>query len=192
MKKSLLLGSSSPRRKELLSPYFKLNIAVADIDETPKRKENPKLYVKRMAREKWIALADRRRKRVKSSLLLTADTTVVQAGKILGKPETRKEAARMLKALSGKSHWVWTAVALGDISRNSPQKIILVGSRIFFKKLSREELALYLRSGEWQGKAGAYGIQGLAGGFVKRIEGSLSSVIGLPVAECLEWIDRHS
>jgi septum formation protein len=188
----LILGSASPRRFELLKPYFQIKRLTADIDESVRPGEAPASYTQRIARQKWTALQERLISRKSSEYLLTADTSVSIGNKILGKPENSKDAARMLRLLSGKSHWVMTAVAIGKISNPKPAKLFLVRTKIQFKKLSAEEIQSYVKSGEWKGKAGGYGIQGTAASFVLKMNGSLTNVIGLPVAECLQMIKKIS
>ncbi|MER5173432.1 Maf family protein [Thioclava kandeliae] len=173
----LILGSASPRRRELLDQLGLVPDAVRapDIDETPRKAERPRDYVARMAREKAMALdlaAD--------EVILCADTTVTCGRRILGKPEDAAEAAEFLFMLSGRRHHVLTAVvvrgAFGIRER-------LVDTVVKFRPLSNEDVNAYLASGEWQGKAGGYAIQGLGGAFVPWIQGSYTGVVGLPLAE---------
>lgn len=173
----LILGSASPRRKELLAQIGVVPDAVrpADIDETPRKAELPRPYCARMAIEKARAVAAG-----PDELVLCADTTVALGRRILGKPETAGEAAEFLLALSGRRHRVVTAVALRLGERIWERDVV---TAVMFKRLSDEELNAYLASEEWRGKAGGYGIQGLAGAFVPWINGSFSAVVGLPLAE---------
>jgi len=147
----------------------------ADIDETPNRGELPRAYCARMATEKAWAVEAR-----PDELVLTADTTVALGRRILGKPADAGEAAQFLLALSGRRHTVITAVALRRGERVWERDVV---TAVKFKRLSDEELNVYLASNEWQGKAGGYGIQGMAGAFVPWINGSFSAVVGLPLAE---------
>ncbi|MCO8146628.1 Maf family protein [Rhodovulum tesquicola] len=173
----LILGSASPRRRELLAQIGVVPDAVraADIDETPAKGELPRPYCARMAIEKARAV-----EAAEDDLVLCADTTVALGRRILGKPDSAGEAAEFLLALSGRRHRVITAVALRRGDRVWERDVV---TAVKFKNLSDTELNAYLASGEWQGKAGGYGIQGLAGAFVPWINGSFSAVVGLPLAE---------
>ena len=173
----LILGSGSPRRRELLAQLGLEPSAVRapDIDETPARDEDPRRYCIRMAREKALALdcaAD--------EVVLSADTTVAVGRRILGKPADAAEAETFLRLMSGRRHKVVTAVAVkrGDrIWQRDVQSVVRM------KSLSDGEIAWYLASGDWQGKAGGYGIQGPAGAFIPWISGSFTGIVGLPLAE---------
>lgn len=173
----LVLGSASPRRRELLAQLGLEPFALRapDIDETPLRGEGARDYVARMAREKAAALdcgAD--------EVVLCADTTVVCGRRILGKPADEKEAAEFLWLLSGRRHHVLTAVAVRTASGLRER---LVDTVVKFRPLSNAEVNFYLASGEWRGKAGGYAIQGRAGAFIPWIQGSFTGVVGLPLAE---------
>lgn len=173
----LILGSASPRRKELLAQLGLVPDAVRapDIDETPTKGETPHAYVSRMAREKAAALPC-----AADEVVLCADTTVAVGRRILGKPENAAEAAEFLWMLSGRRHHVLTAIAVrrGDrLWQRTVDTIVKV------KALSDQEINGYLASGEWHGKAGAYGIQGRFGAFIPWLQGSFTGVVGLPVAE---------
>lgn len=173
----LILGSGSPRRLELLAQLGLTpdDIRPPDIDETPHAAERPMVYVARMAREKSLAVP-----LAQGELALCADTTVFMGRRIMGKAADRAEAERFLRALMGRRHAVATAVALrlGDQMWQRTVK-----TTVKMKRLSEVELTGYLDSEDWRGKAGAYGIQGAAGAFVPWIQGSFTSVVGLPVAE---------
>lgn len=173
----LILGSASPRRQELLQQIgiTANEIRPADIDETPKRNESPRDYVRRMATEKSDAVVA-----APSDIVLTADTVVVAGRRILGKPADRVEARDFLRLLSGRRHRVMTAVALRRGARRWHR---LVETTVRMRPLSDAEIEAYLDSGEWQGKAGGYGIQGRAGAFINWISGSFTAVVGLPLAE---------
>ncbi|MGJ8627552.1 MAG: Maf family protein [Sulfitobacter sp.] len=172
-----ILGSGSPRRKELLAQIGVSpdEIRAPDIDETPLKAELPRPYCARMAREKVAAVdagAD--------DIVLCADTTVALGRRILGKPEDVDEAAKFLRLMSGRRHKVITAIAVkrGDrVWQRDVQSIVKM------KSLSDAELASYLATGDWQGKAGGYGIQGPAGALIPWISGSFSAIVGLPLAE---------
>jgi septum formation protein len=173
----LVLGSASPRRRELLAQLGIVPDALraSEIDETPLRRELPRAYVARIARAKAEALplAD-------DEVLLCADTTVVVGRRILGKPADAGEAAEFLWALSGRRHHVLTAVVVRRGARIWERTVDTV---VKFKPLSNVEVNAYLASGEWRGKAGGYGIQGRAGAFIPWLQGSFTSVVGLPLAE---------
>jgi len=173
----LILGSASPRRRDLLAQIGVTpdDIRPADIDETPLKTELPRPYCMRMATEKAHAIAT-----AEDDLVLSADTTVALGRRILGKPENAAEARAFLRALSGRRHRVITAVAL---RRGNTLWQTDVVTAVRMKRLSEPEISGYLATGDWHGKAGGYGIQGPAGAFVPWISGSFSAVVGLPLAE---------
>lgn len=173
----LILGSASPRRRELLAQIHVVpdEIRPADIDEDPHKNELPRPYAVRVAREKAQAItagAD--------EIVLCADTTVALGRRILGKPADRAEAERFLRLLSGRRHRVITAVAVRRGDRLWEREVV---SAVRMKRLSEPEIAAYLDSGDWQGKAGGYGIQGPAGALIPWISGSFTGIVGLPLAE---------
>jgi len=178
----LILGSASPRRKELLAQIGIVPDAILppDIDETPRKAELPRPYCARMALEKALAVAAG-----PDDVVLCADTTVALGRRIMGKPADAAEAAKFLVALGGRRHDVITAVAVRRGDRLWTREVV---STVKFKRLSDDELNGYLASGEWQGKAGGYGIQGLAGAFVPWMQGSFTGVVGLPVAETAQLL----
>ncbi len=172
-----ILGSGSPRRRELLAQIGVVadDIRAPDIDETPHKAELPRPYCARMAREKVGAVtADR------DDIVLCADTTVALGRRILGKPEDRKEAERFLRMLSGRRHKVITAVAVKRGDKMWERDVV---STVRMKNLSDPELGAYLDTGDWDGKAGGYGIQGPAGVLIPWISGSFTGIVGLPLAE---------
>ncbi|WP_415183534.1 Maf family protein [Phaeovulum sp.] len=173
----LVLGSASPRRRELLAQLGLTpdTVRAPEIDEDPHKGERPRDYVARMAREKVAALP-----LATDEVLLCADTTVCVGRRILGKPRDAGEAAEFLWALSGRRHHVLTAVAVRAGDRVWER---LVDTIVKFKPLSNAEVNAYLTSGEWQGKAGGYAIQGAAGAFIPWLQGSFTGVVGLPLAE---------
>jgi septum formation protein len=173
----LILGSGSPRRKELLAQIgvFADDIRPPDIDETPLKGELPRPYCQRMARQKAAAV-----QAGSDELVLCADTTVALGRRILGKPENAGQAAEFLLALSGRRHRVITAVALRLGGRHWLRDVV---TTVQMKRLSDTELNGYLATNDWQGKAGGYAIQGPAGAFIPWINGSFTGVVGLPVAE---------
>lgn len=173
----LILGSGSPRRRELLAQIGVLadDIRPPEIDETPRKSELPRPYCIRMAQEKALAVAA-----APGDIVLSADTTVALGRRILGKPADAHEAAGFLRALSGRRHRVITAVALRRDARLWQRDVV---TQVRMKRLSEQELRAYLDSGDWQGKAGGYGIQGPAGTLIPWISGSFTAVVGLPLAE---------
>ncbi|HUS52524.1 MAG TPA: nucleoside triphosphate pyrophosphatase [Thermohalobaculum sp.] len=173
----LILGSASPRRRDLLAQIGVVpdEVRVADIDEMPLKGELPHAYVDRMAREKALAIAAG-----PDELVLTADTEVAVGRRILGKPSGEAEAVQFLLMLSGRRHRVTTAVCLKLGERLWHRR---VETRVRFKRLSDAEVSAYIRSGEWRGKAGGYAIQGLAGAFIPESHGSYTNVVGLPLCE---------
>ncbi|WP_299284525.1 Maf family protein [uncultured Tateyamaria sp.] len=174
---AFVLGSGSPRRLELLAQLGVVPDAVRppDIDETPARAELPRPYCARMAREKVAAVvADA------DDVVLCADTTVALGRRILGKPTDENEAAAFLRLMSGRRHRVITAVAVRQGARMWEVDVV---STVRMKNLSQPEIAGYLATGDWQGKAGGYGIQGPAGALIPWISGSFTGIVGLPLAE---------
>ena len=146
-----------------------------DIDEDPRKGELPRPYAARLAREKALAV-----QAGPDDLVLCADTTVALGRRILGKPVDAGEAAAFLTLLGGRRHQVITAIAVRRGDRIWARESV---SAVKMKRLSDDELNAYLASGEWQGKAGGYGIQGVAGAFIPWISGSFTGIMGLPVAE---------
>lgn len=181
----LVLASASPRRLELLRQVGIVpdSVEPADVDESPLPKETPRLLAMRLARLKAECVAQRR----PGSLVLAADTVVAVGLRVLPKAQTEAEARACLKLLSGRNHKVLTAVALAAPGR--PVSARLVETRVQFKRLTDQEVAAYLAGGEWEGKAGGYGVQGRAGGFVIGLHGSYSAVVGLPLYETLNLLD---
>jgi septum formation protein len=181
----LILASASPRRLALLQQigYEPAAILPADLDETPKSHELPRHLAVRLASEKAHAASEvaRTRPDLAQALILSADTVVAVGRRILPKCELQEEAEACLRLLSGRAHRVYTAVSL--INAKGQEKRRLVETRVRFKRLSRMEMQAYLDSGEWQGKAGGYAIQGKAGCFVVKLIGSYPNVVGLPLYE---------
>lgn len=176
----LILASASPRRRELLAQVGVTpdRILPADIDETPLAAEPPARLAARLAVGKAAALAALH----PDAVILAADTVVSLGRRLLEKPADADEAAAFLKLLSGRNHRVHTAVAVARGDRRASRT---VETRVSFKVLSPDEIAAYVESGDWRGKAGGYGIQGPAGAFVRRIVGSHPAVMGLPLYETL-------
>jgi septum formation protein len=179
----LVLASASPRRLELLAQVGIVpdRVEPADIDETPLTKETPRLLALRLARGKALAVAAR----APDVLVLAADTVVAVGRRILPKAETEAEARACLDLLSGRNHKVLTGVA---VATGATVSVRLAETRLQFKRLSAEEIETYVASGEWRGKAGGYGVQGRAGGFVVSLQGSYTGVVGLPLYETLNLL----
>ena len=174
----LLLASGSPRRAELLRDAgIAFEAEAADIDESQQPGEPAEVYVQRLAETKARAVARRHPDRV----VLGADTTVVVGGEVLGKPRDREDAARMLSLLSGRSHVVLTGVCL-IVPPAGAVYTDVAATTVDFLTLSLTDIDSYVASGEPMDKAGGYAIQGQAARFVRRLEGSYSNVVGLPVA----------
>lgn len=174
----LYLASGSPRRKELLTQLgYRFERVVVDVEEQHQAGESPADYVQRLSVDKalaGVAVADGR------APVLGADTIVVSGERILEKPKDFDDAQQMLRLLSGKRHQVMTAVT---VASNERQETRLVVTDVWFKSLSEKEIEDYWQSGEPQDKAGSYGIQGIGGKFVERIDGSYYAVVGLPLVE---------
>lgn len=172
-----ILGSGSPRRLDLLAQIGVTPDAIRapDIDEKPHKGELPRPYCVRMAREKVAAVSAG-----PEDIVLCADTTVALGRRILGKPADAEEARTFLRLLSGRRHRVVTAVAVARAGQIWQRDVL---SQVRMKSLSEAEIAAYLASDDWRGKAGAYAIQGPAGAFVPWMSGSFSAVVGLPLAE---------
>ncbi|WP_431688258.1 Maf family protein [Hahella sp. NBU794] len=179
-RRRLVLASGSPRRREMIAGLgCEFSIASADIDESVLPSEAAADYVERLARDKAKTVFEARKDQ-QDIVVLGADTTVVAGGDILGKPVDFEDAQVMLRRLSGTWHEVLTSVAL---VAEEGCKVTTTLSRVRFRELSEQEIQRYWDSGEPADKAGAYGIQGLAGSFVERVEGSYSSIVGLPLCE---------
>ena len=173
----IILASSSPRRADLLrSIGVEFEIAPSQVQERPHTGEAPADYITRLARAKVISIARKR----EQGLVIGADTIVVLDGKILGKPVDEMDAARMLRSLSGRWHAVMTGVALYDIATR--QEVADYDKTLVrFGQMNEPEIDWYVKSGEPMDKAGAYGIQGLAGLFIEEIAGNYFNVVGLPL-----------
>ncbi|WP_282095873.1 Maf family protein [Epibacterium ulvae] len=174
---AFILGSGSPRRLDLLAQLgiVPADVRPPDIDETPLRNELPRPYCMRVTRAKVEAVPAQ-----VDDTVLCADTTVALGRRILGKPRDAGQAAEYLLALSGRRHQVITAVAIRRGTHVWTKDVV---SQVKMKRLSDEELNSYLATNDWQGKAGAYAIQGPAGAFIPWISGSFTGIVGLPLAE---------
>ncbi len=177
----LVLVSASPRRLALLRQAGVAPDAVvpAELDEAPRPRELPVDYARRMAREKAAAVAPEHT----DSFLLAADSVVALGRRILPKAEDEATARDCLRRLSGRRHRVLGAVVV--VAPGGRRAERLVATTVSFKRLTAAEIAAYVASGEWHGKAGGYAIQGRAAAFVPRINGSYPNVVGLPLAEAL-------
>lgn len=185
----LILASASPRRADLLTAAgYTFDVHAVDVDERPAPGEAPLDYVQRVAAAKsaraldTLSIGD-------GFIVIAADTVVVVGDDILGKPRDAEDAARMLRRLSGRTHEVLTAVSARSAALDLA---LLEATSVTFVRLTEEQIAWYVASGEGHDKAGAYGIQGLASRFIPRIEGSYSNVVGLPVAAVDTLIQRLS
>lgn len=171
----LVLASHSPRRREILSSAgIEFITRAAAVDESLLPGEDPRQHVVRLAREKALAVAIS-----SGETILAADTVVVVDGRVLGKPESREQAAWMLRLLAGREHEVVTGICLrrGDCLVTDAES-----TRVRFVAMSDQEIDSYVESGEPMDKAGAYAIQGLASKFIDRVEGCYFNVVGLPIA----------
>ena len=186
----LILASSSPRRAEVLrNAGFVFEIRPADVDETLQPHEAAEDYVRRVAQAKAHAVADPARVAGERAIVIAADTIVLAEQQILGKPKDAADARRMLRLFSGKTHEVLTALCLINIPA-SKEALHVEKTRVEFLKMSDEEIENYIQTGEPFDKAGAYGIQGIAGRFATRIEGCYFNVLGLPLSRL--WTTLHA
>lgn len=177
--KPFILASASPRRRDLLAQIglVPAQIIPADINEDPIEGELPKAHALRLACEKAHKVASAQA----GQIVLASDTVVGVGRRILPKTEDRQSAEDCLRLLSGRSHRVFTGVAVIDSAGELRSRVS--ETRLKMKRLSEAEITEYLESGEWDGKAGGYGIQGLAGAYIHHIAGSYTGVVGLPVYE---------
>lgn len=182
----ILLASASPRRQELLKQIqITHRVCPVDIDETPLPGEAPLAYVERLAAEKSAACVAQYGNALP---VLAADTSVVLGDRIMGKPKDQADALTMLRALSGNSHQVYTAVSLRGQQRHDQAVSV---TEVTFRELTDAEIMAYWLSGEPQDKAGAYAIQGQGGIFVAAIQGSFSGVVGLPLFETAQLLAQQ-
>lgn len=191
----LVLASASPRRLALLAQIGVTpdEVIAADVDETPLKGETPRLLALRLARAKAEAAP------VENAIVLAADTVVAVGRRVLPKAETEVEARTCLTLLSGRSHRVYTAVAVRRTAGFQPAehcrqdsggtRTRLAEARVVFKVLSTAEIESYIASGEWRGKAGGYAIQGIAARYVVNIVGSYSAIVGLPLFETANLLE---
>ncbi len=188
MDTDIYLASQSPRRSELLKQLgVRFEVRIADVDERYLPSESPEQYVKRLATDKanaiWHSLSEDSRRPV-----LGADTAVCIAGEILGKPTDKDEGIAMLRSLSGQQHEVMSGIAVvGEI-----YSVCVNVSQVSFRALSDAEIEAYWETGEPQGKAGGYAIQGYAATFISELHGSYSGVMGLPLYETAKLLSEHN
>jgi septum formation protein len=192
--KKVILASGSPRRKELLSwAGIEFEILISDIDETPRKKETPAAMVKRLSHEKAMAIGGRVNDSKEVMVIIAADTTVVSPkGKILGKPVDEKDALKMISQIQGKTHAVLTGYALVKVVKGKIVKTVskVVKTMVTMRKLSKTEQQFYLSRGESMDKAGAYAAQGYGMVLIEKISGSYTNVVGLPMKEVLEDLQK--
>jgi septum formation protein len=178
----LILASASPRRAEVLrNAGFVFAVRPADVDETRLARESAEEYVRRVAQAKAHAIAEPARAAAERAIVIAADTTVVAQGQILAKPADAADARRMLGLFHGKTHEVLTALCVINIA-TAEESLHVEKTRVEFLKMSEQEIEDYIQTGEPFDKAGAYGIQGIAGRFATRIEGCYFNVLGLPLS----------
>ncbi|MDS7596146.1 Maf-like protein [Agrobacterium tumefaciens] len=184
-KQKLVLASGSPRRLELLHQIGiePARLMPMDIDETPAKLEHPRTLCRRLSLQKAEAAYGviRHEHAWKDAYVLGSDTVVAVGRRIVGKAEYTEDASAALHLLSGRSHWVYTGICLITPGGKVRQKV--AETKVRFKRLSTREIDSYIASGQWRGKAGAYGIQGIAGCFVQKLTGSYTNVVGLPLYE---------
>lgn len=185
VKNNLILASASPRRLELLKQVgiVPQQVVAADIDETPHKAELPAKYAARLAQEKAAVVAAK----FPNDIVLAADTVVACGRKIFPKAEDAKTATMCLKHLSGRRHRVYTAIC---VMKNDKKYEDIVLTQLKMNRLSDKQIADYVASKQWEGKAGGYGIQGTAEAFIPWISGSYSNVVGLPLYETLKLLAR--
>jgi len=182
----LILASASPRRGKLLKQIgLEFEIMPSNFDESRICTNNPTGSAQQAAFEKTRAVA----KKLSEGIVIGADTIVVYAGEVMGKPKDQSDAVRMLKQLSGKKHEVITGVALVN-ARDNREYVWSEATLVWFRKLSDMEIKKYVESGQPMDKAGAYGIQGRAAAFVEKIDGCYFNVVGLPLASLVAKLKR--
>ena len=178
---TIVLASASPRRKELLTQLgYDFQVMVTHVEEQRQSGESPYDYVSRLSRDKAQAGVALALGSIDAPIVIGSDTIVVYGDQVLEKPRDKEDAQRMLSALSGTQHQVMTAVT---VANNNEYQSVTVVTDVWFKPLTNEEIEQYWNTGEPCDKAGGYGIQGVGGKFVTRIEGSFSAVVGLPLFE---------
>ena len=186
IKHSFVLASSSPRRIDLLNniKIFPKKIYLSEVNEDINSKENPKKYCIRVAKNKALKALEK----YPEESVLSADTIVFCGNKIFLKPKDKEEAREFLTFFSGRKHNVLTCLCL---AKKNLIKVKMVITKITFKRLNKHEIEEYLSTNEWKDKAGAYAIQGYAEKFIKRINGSYSNVVGLPLFETFNILKSY-
>ncbi|MCX7944465.1 MAG: Maf family protein [Deltaproteobacteria bacterium] len=183
----LILGSSSPRRRELLKNYGLIfKVIHPNTQEIPSKGETPTQFVSRAAKDKVNSIL-KKIKHTDEHVIISADTIVVLKRKIFGKPQDEKDAFRMLRLLQNKWHTVYTAFCIYFKNRTITR---VVKTSVRFRKLSNNEIKDYIKSGEPMDKAGAYAAQGIGATIIKEIRGSYTNVVGLPMAELIEELKK--
>jgi septum formation protein len=183
----LLLGSASPRRREILAQLgLPFRVLVAPADEDPVDGETPERYLARVVDNKLAAVCSAARGLDDAAAVVVADTSVIVDGAVLGKPVDVSDAARMLRLLAGRAHEVKTRFAIAETATARVLHAETVTTRVVFRAIDDEEVVFYASTGEGLDKAGAYAVQGLGAAFVARIEGSYTNVVGLPACEL--WV----
>jgi len=178
----LILASASPRRARILRDAgFEFEVCPAHLDETRFPGETPEDYVRRLAEAKARIAAERAIREVTPAIIIGADTAVVVAGELLGKPSDAADAGRMLRLLSGRTHEVLTGVSVLRLPEDTSARHVET-TRVTFLEVSQKDIDDYIATGEPFDKAGAYGIQGIGGRFIGRIEGCYFNVMGLPLS----------
>ncbi|MFH1186813.1 MAG: Maf family protein [Candidatus Levyibacteriota bacterium] len=175
--KRIILASRSPRRKQLLESIgLKFKVVVSNIDEKLIVEKNPQKLAEKLSRQKANAIL----KKYKNAIVIAADSIVVQNKEIIGKPTSEKNASEILQKLSGRKHTVITGFTVLDTkTKKSVTRSVI--SKVYFKKLTKEEIEVYVKTGKLMDKAGAYGIQDKAGVFIEKVEGDFFNVVGLPI-----------
>lgn len=180
----LVLASSSPRRRDILqSLQIPFDVHPADVDETPKKNEGAKAMVLRLAKAKAAIVAQQ----FPDRWVLAADTTVTQRDIPILKPKNAADARKILTGLQGKKHQVHTAICL---QRNKHVYAVVDTTTVYFRSMTPTEVRWYVETGEPLDKAGGYGIQGIAARFIRKIEGSQSNVIGLPIEKTIDLLKK--
>ncbi len=186
--KPLILASASPRRLQLLEQLniTPADVIPADIDETPLKDELPRAHALRLACEKARKISESH----KSKFILAADTVVACGRRILPKAENEQQARECLNLLSGRRHHVYGGICI--ITDQGKEISRLCDTAVKFKALSNNEIETYIQSGEWDGKAGGYAIQGMAASFIPSIQGSYSNVVGLSLYDIMQILKGNA
>ncbi len=186
----LILGSGSPRRRDILSALgLPFQILAADIDETWRPAEPALEYLERIVHEKLVGVRSRLGSTPHAAVLV-ADTSVVVDGDVLGKPTDRADAVRLFSRIAGRRHTVYTRYAISCVGEEARFVARTVETQVFIRVASQSEILAYANTGEGLDKAGAYAAQGIGAFFIERIEGSYSNVVGLPACEVLADLRR--